>query len=102
VQLRAGKILSGFGKRRNKVRMFGAGERKHGVAVWKRREVLLQFMWRAAGGNEMDFVEIETPISCACHCKMSIVDGVEGAAKQRNAAGLMSSCNAALRLRGGQ
>ena len=50
----------------------------------------------------MDFVEIETAVSGARDCEVSIVNGIKRAAKQRNAAGWVPSCSAALRLRGGQ
>src|SRR5260370_56004 len=41
VELRAAEILSGFGKRGNKVRMLGASERDHRKPVRERREMLL-------------------------------------------------------------
>ncbi len=50
----------------------------------------------------MDFVEIEAAICGACDGKMPVVDRVEGAAKKCDAAGLVSCCSAALRLRCGQ
>ena len=84
------------------MRMLGAGQRDHGITVRKCREVLLQLVRRAAGGNEVNLVEIEAAIRGACDGEMTVVDGIEGAAKQCNAAGLMSCCSAALRLRGGQ
>src|SRR5262249_44891816 len=62
MKLRAGEIFAGFGERGNKVRMFRAGERYHGKAMRKRRKVLLQFVRRAARGDEMNFVEVETAV----------------------------------------
>ena len=41
VQLITGKIFARFGQGRNEVRMLGTGQRNHGVAVRKWREVLL-------------------------------------------------------------
>ena len=77
VQLRAGKIIASFGERRNKVRVLGAGQRNHCVAVRERREVLLQFVRWAAGGNEMDFVKIKTAVRRACDREMPVMDGIE-------------------------
>src|SRR5713101_7928984 len=102
VELRAGKILASFGERWNEMRMLGAGQRNHGKAMGERREMLLQLMRRPAGGNEMNFVEIEAVVGGARDSEMAVVDGIERAAKQGDAAGLMPCCNAPLRLRGGQ
>ena len=49
----------------------------------------------------MNFVEIKTPIGGASDGKMAIVDGIEGAAKNRNTARMMP-CGSAVRLRYGQ
>ena len=68
----------------------------------KWREVLFQFMRRAAGRNEMNFVEIEATVGRASDGQVPVVNGIEGSAKKRDAAGLVSCCSAALRLRGGQ
>ena len=84
------------------MRMLGAGECNHGVAMRKWREVLLQLVWWTAGWNEVNLIEIEAAVRSARDSKMSIVDGIERTAKQRDAAGLMSCCSVALRLRGGQ
>src|SRR6266404_6809642 len=62
MQLRTSKILAGFSEGRNEMRMLGAGERNHGVAMRKWREVLFQLVRRAAGWNEMDFVKIEAAV----------------------------------------
>ena len=102
MQLSAGKILAGFGQRRNEMRMFGTGQRNHRVAMRKRREMLLQLVRRSAGRNEMNFVEIKTPVGGACDRQMSIMNRVERAAKNRDATGMVFGCSAALRLRGGQ
>jgi len=101
VELRAAEILAGFGKRRNEVRMLGASERDHCKAVRERRKVLLQLVRRPAGRNEVEFVEIEAPVGGAGDGKMSVVDGVKGTAKNRDAARMMF-CGGAVRLRGGQ
>jgi hypothetical protein len=50
----------------------------------------------------VDLVEIETAVRGSRDSEMSIVNGIKGAAKQRNTAGLVPCCCAALRLRGGQ
>ena len=102
VELIAREIISRFGERGDEMRMLGAGQRNHGVTVRKRREMLLQFVRRAAGRNEMDFVEIEAAVGGARDSEMSVVDGVERAAKNGDTAGLVPCCGAALRLRGGQ
>ena len=83
------------------MRMLGASERDHRKTVRKRSEVLLQLVRRTASGNEMNFVEIKTPIGGASDGKMAIVDGIEGAAKNRNTARMMP-CGSAVRLRYGQ
>jgi hypothetical protein len=67
----------------------------------ERGEVLLEFVRRPAGGNEMDFVKIETAIGGARDGKMAVVDGIERAAEERDTARVMFSCGA-VRLRGGQ
>jgi hypothetical protein len=102
MQLSAGEILAGFGQRRNEVRMFGTGQRYHRVTMRERREMLLQLVRRSAGRNEMNFVKIKTPVGGARHRQMSIMNRVKGAAKNRNATGMVFGCSAALRLRGGQ
>lgn len=84
------------------MRMFGTGQRNHRVTVRKWREVLLQFVRRPAGGDEMNFVEIEAAVRGAPNSKMAVVNWVERASKQRDAARMMPCCGAALRLRGGQ
>jgi len=101
VKLIAGEIVAGFGERRDEVRMFGAGERDHGETVRKRREVLLEFVRRTAGRDEMNFVEVEAAIGGAGDSEMSVVDGVERAAKKRDAARMMFG-GGAVRLGGGQ
>jgi hypothetical protein len=62
VELRAAEILTRFGERRNEVRMLGGSQRNHCKAVRERREVLLQLVRRPARGNEMQLVEIKTPV----------------------------------------
>src|SRR5207248_9709968 len=101
-KLRAGKILACFCERWNEMRMLGRGKRHHGIAVGKWREMLLQFVRRTAGRDEMNFIEIKAAIRGACNRQMSIVDGIERAAKQREAARVMFCCSAALGLRGSQ
>src|SRR6266852_8817216 len=101
VELRAAEILAGFGKRGNEVRMLCASERDHREAVRKRREVLLQLVRRPARGDEVEFIEIEAPVGGASSGKMTVVNGIEGTAENRNTARMMS-CRGAVRLRCGQ
>ena len=101
VKLGAGKIFACLGERRNKMRMIHASEGNHCETVRERCEVLLQFVRRTAGGDEMDFIEIEPAVSSAGYGEMAIVNWVERAAKNRDAAGMML-CGSAVRLRGGQ
>ena len=83
------------------MRMFRAGQRNHGVTMGKRREVLFQFVRRAARRDEMNFVEIEAAIGGAGDREMAVVDGVERAAKKRDTARMMFS-GGAVRLGDGQ
>jgi len=69
--------------------------------VWKRREVLLQFVRRAARGDEMNLVEIEAAVGGAGDGEVAIVDWIERAAKQSDTAGMMFS-GSAVGLSGGQ
>jgi len=101
MQLRARKIFAGFRERWNEMRMLRAGQRHHRIAVGKRREMLFELVRRAAGGNEVNFVEIETAVGSARNGEMSVVDGVEGPAEQCDAAGMMF-CGSAVGLRSGQ
>jgi hypothetical protein len=57
--------------------VFGAGQRNHGEAMRERSKVLLEFVRRTAGGNEMDFIEIKAAISGAGDGKMAVVNRVE-------------------------
>ncbi len=101
VKLRAGKIFAGFGERRDEMRVFSASERDHGEAVRKRREMLLEFVRRAAGRDEMNFVEIEAAVRGARNGEVTIVNRIEGAAKKRDAARKMF-CGSAVGLSSGQ
>ena len=53
--------------------------------VRKRRQVLLQLVRRPAGGNEMNVVEIKTPVRGARNRQMAGVDGVKRTAEQCDA-----------------
>ena len=66
------------------MRVLGAGERNHGEAVRERSKVLLEFVRRTAGGNEMDFVEIKTAIGGAGDGEMTVVNRVEAARINRD------------------
>ena len=65
MKLGAAEVFSGFGERRNEVWVLGTGERDHGEPVREGREVLLELVRRPAGGDEMDFVEIEAAVGSA-------------------------------------
>jgi hypothetical protein len=67
----------------------------------ERSQVLLQFVRRPAGWNEMDFVEIKTAVGGARDGKVAVVNGVEGTTKERDTAGMVFG-GGAMRLRGGQ
>jgi len=101
VELRAAEVFTGFGKRRNEVRMIAARQRDHSETVRKGSEVLLQFMGRPAGRNEMDFVEIEAAVRSAREAQMTAMNGIERAAEESDATRLMF-CGGAMRLGYGQ
>ena len=101
VKLTAGEIVAGLGEGRYEVRMVRTSERDHGEAVRERREMLLEFVRRAARRDEMDFVEVEAAVSSSRDGEMAVVDWVKGTAKQRDAAG-MKFCGSAVYLSGGQ
>jgi hypothetical protein len=64
-------------------------------------QVLLQFVRRPAGGDEMHFVEIKTAVRGARNGKMAVMNGIERAAKKRDTARMMFR-GGAVRLRSGQ
>jgi hypothetical protein len=81
--------------------MLSAGQRNHGEAVRKRREMLFEFVRRATGGNEVNFVKIKAAVGRAGDGQVPIVDGVERSAKNADAARVVLGCGA-VGLRGGQ
>src|SRR6266481_7827798 len=83
------------------MRMLRARQRHHGKSMRKGRQVLLQLVWRPARRNEMNFVEIESPVRGSRHGKMPGMNRIERASKQCDTA-RMVFCGGALRLRGGQ
>ena len=83
------------------MRMLGARQRNHRKAVRKGRQVLLQLVRRTAGGDEMNFVEIKSPVRRARNGKVAVMNRVERPAKNRDAA-RMVLCGGAVSLRGGQ
>src|SRR5260370_721761 len=97
VELRAAEILTGLGKRGNEVRMLGACKGDHGKPVRKRSEVRLQLVRGTARGDEVELVEIKTPVSGTSNGKMAVVDGIEGTAKNRDAP-RMTFCGGSVRL----
>ena len=60
-----------------------------------------QLVWRAAGRNEMNLIEIKTSVCGASDRQVAVMNWVERSAKQRDAARMMF-CGGALRLRCGQ
>ena len=101
VQLRAAEVLTGFGQRRDKVRVLGAGQRDHGKAVWEGRQVLLKLVRRPAGRNKMHFIEIEATVGGPGDTQMTAMNGIKRTAKKRDTARMMF-CGGAVRLRSGQ
>ena len=77
---------AGFGKRRDEPRVIGAGQRHHGVAIGVGSHVAAMLVRRAARGNEMNFVEVKPAFGGARHGQVADVNGIEGAAEQRDAA----------------
>jgi hypothetical protein len=101
MKLRPAEVVSSFHQRRDKVRVIGARQGYHSEAVRKRRQVLLQFVGRAAGRNEMDFVKVKAAVRRARDSQVAIVNRIEGSAKEGNAARVMFY-GGAMRLRGRQ
>src|SRR5260370_28938930 len=77
VELRAAEVFTGFGKRRNEVRMIAARQRDHSETVRKGSEVLLQFMGGPAGRDERDFIEVEAPVRGARETQMTAMNGIQ-------------------------
>jgi hypothetical protein len=63
--------------------------------------MLLQFVGRPAGRNEMDFVKVKAAVGRARYGEMAIMNRIERTAKEGNAAGVMFY-GGAMRLRGRQ
>jgi hypothetical protein len=63
--------------------------------------MLLQLVGRTTCWDEVEFVEIKAPVRGTSNGEMAVVDGIEGAAENRDAPRVMS-CGGAVRLRGGQ
>jgi hypothetical protein len=101
VKLRAAEIFAGFGERRNEMRMLGAGEGSHGKTMREWGQVLFEFVRRAAGGDEMDFVKIEAAVGGTSDGEVAVVNWVEGASEQRDTTRVMLG-GSAMRLRSGQ
>jgi len=68
----------------------------------ERRQVLLEFVRGTAGRNKKNLVKVETPVGSARYRQVTIVNGIEGSAKKRDAARMMMFRSSALRLRCGQ
>src|SRR6266852_561094 len=101
MQLRPAEVFSGLRHRRHEVRMLRAGQRHHRKTMREWRQVLLQLVRWPAGRNEVNFIEIKSPVRGSRHRKMPGVNGIKRASKQRDAARMMFY-GSALRLRGGQ
>ena len=78
--------------------MLRAGQRYHGEAMRKWRQVLFQLMRRTAGRDEVHLIEIESAVGCARHRQMPGMNGVKRATKESDAANLLFGC-CAMRLR---
>ena len=76
------------------MRMLGASERGHGKAVSEGSEVLLELVWRPAGGDEENLVEVEAAVGGARNRQMAVVNGIEGAAEESHLAGMMPNGSA--------
>src|SRR5450432_606439 len=63
--------------------------------------MLFELVRGATCRHEMNFVEIEAPVGGPCYRQMTIVNGIERSAEQRDTPWMMLGCGA-LRLRGGQ
>src|SRR5580704_3998735 len=101
VKLRPAEIFACLCDRRNKVRVLRARQRHHRKSMRKRRQVLLQFMRRTAGGNEMNLIKIESPVGGPGDSEMPVMNRVERSAKKRDAAWMMFR-GGAMRLRSRQ
>lgn len=76
----------GFGDGWDVVRVIRAGERNHGVAMQKRREIALGFVRGARRSDEINRVEVKTAKGCLGNGHMSSVDWIERAAEHSNGA----------------
>src|SRR5215831_1074148 len=83
------------------MRVLGAGQGHHCEAVRKRRQMLFEFVRRPAGGHEVDFVEVKTPVRSARYRQVAVVYRIERTSKKRNAARSVF-CGGAVRLGSGQ
>ncbi len=81
--------------------MIGAGKRHHGVAIRVGRHAAAMLVRRAARGNEMNFVEMKAALGGARHGQVADVNGIERAAKKRDAAFARRFARNAARLAGG-
>jgi hypothetical protein len=102
VELGAAEVFAGFGEGWDEMRMLGGCERDHRKTMWKWGEVLFQFVRRAAGGDEMDLVEVEASVCSARDGQVTIVNRIERSAEKTDAAGVMLGGGAVVGLRGGQ
>src|SRR5271170_1383665 len=66
------------------IRLIGAGQRDHGVAMQERSERGLGFVRRARGRHKIDRVEMETLLRGLRHGDVAGVDRVKRAAKKRD------------------
>ena len=101
MQLGAAEVFASFGKRRNEVRMFRAGQGNHCKAMRERSEMLFQLVRWPAGRDEMYFVKIKAPVRRACDSQVAVVNGVKGSTENSDATRVML-CSGAVGLRGGQ
>ncbi len=82
----SGLPRAGFRKRGHKSGVVGAGQGHHaGITVGVGCHPRTALVRRAAGGNEMNFVQMETPLCGSRHGKMADVNGIECSAEKRDA-----------------
>ena len=86
IHFAAGMSRAGLGKRRDKARVIGAGERNHGVTVRVGRHASSMLVRRTSCGDELDFVEVKAALGGARNRQVADMDRIKRAAEQRNSA----------------
>ena len=83
--LAPGLARAGFRERWDESRMIGAGDRGHRVPVGVGSHSGAMLVRRAPRGNEMNFVQMKTALGGARHGEVADMNGIECAAKKRDA-----------------